>query len=245
LAENGGDEQFPKAGFDFYSPDSAGFKPLSRKACRMKSWAEGSDNGEGANMEDSLTASRPMVSNERDADAALIERYLCGDMSAFDELMIRYERQIYRVCYRFVENREDAMDLAQEIFIKAFEHLPTFRRESSLKTWLYRIAMNHCINHVKKHSQEFVEVTEFVGSVVPTVHAEMEARERRDHFRQMVRLLPPKQKAILELRINEHLTYEEIARMSGRSVSTIKASVFFALAKLRKLVKNHRTPKKK
>src|SRR5438045_8037056 len=111
-------------------------------------------------MDNSLTAALPMQSKETDLDAALVDRYLTGDLSAFDELMIRYERQIYRVCYRFVENRDDAMDLAQDVFIKAFEHLATFRRESSFKTWLYRIAMDHCINHVKKHSQEFVEVTE-------------------------------------------------------------------------------------
>ena len=189
-------------------------------------------------MERTVTASMPMTLGNSDADSALVERYLAGDMSAFDELMIRYERQIYRVCYRFVDNREDAMDLAQEVFIKAFEHLSTFRRESSLKTWLYRIAMNHCINHVKKHSQEFVEVTESTAHVSASVHAHMEDREQRAQFRELVKQLPPKQKAILELRINEQLSYEEIANISGRSVSTIKASVFFALEKLRKLVKD-------
>jgi RNA polymerase sigma-70 factor, ECF subfamily len=190
-------------------------------------------------MDSSLTASLPMTSKETDVDGVLVDRYLTGDMSAFDELMIRYERQIYRVCYRFVENRDDAMDLAQEVFIKAFEHLPTFRRESSLKTWLYRIAMNHCLNHVKKHSYEFVEVTEFTGSVRPSIQAHLEDEEQRAHFRKLIRNLPPKQKAIVEMRINEQLSYEEIAQMSGRSVSTIKASVFFALEKLRKLVKDN------
>src|SRR4051812_4667035 len=189
-------------------------------------------------MERSLAVPVSMVSEPAEADIQLVERYLAGDMTAFDELMIRYERQVYRVCYRFVENRDDAMDLAQEVFIKVFEHLPTFRRESSLKTWLYRIAMNHCINHVKKHTQEFVEVTEYTSSIPASVHAQMEHQEQRDHFRRMVKHLPPKQKAILELRINEQLSYEEIAQISGRSVSTIKASVFFALEKLRKLVKD-------
>src|SRR5262245_33840397 len=189
-------------------------------------------------MERILTPSMPIAVGNPDADAELVDRYLAGDTSAFDELMIRYERQIYRVCYRFVENREDAMDLAQEVFIKAFEHLGSFRRESSLKTWLYRIAMNHCINHVKKHSQDFVEVTEYTGSVHATVQSQLEDREQRDQFRRLVKQLPPKQKAILELRINEQLSYEEIARISGRSVSTIKASVFFALEKMRKLVKD-------
>jgi RNA polymerase sigma-70 factor (ECF subfamily) len=197
------------------------------------------NRGDKKPMESTLTAPLRMTvqTQDTDVDFALVERYLAGDMTAFDELMIRYERQIYRVCYRFVENPDDAKDLAQEVFIKAFEHLPTFRRESSLKTWLYRIAMNHCINHVKKNSREFVEVAETMGSSLPSAHAEMEEQERREHLRRLVKRLPPKQKAILELRIHEQLSYEEIARISGRSVSTIKASVFFALERLRKLVK--------
>src|SRR5262244_3047272 len=141
-------------------------------------------------MERTVTAWMPMSLGNSDEDAELVDRYLAGDMTAFDELMIRYERQIYRVCYRFVENREDAMDLAQEVFIKAFEHLPSFRRESSLKTWLYRIAMNHCINHVKKHSHEFVEVTEFTASVSPTIQRHLEDREQREHFMRLVKRLP-------------------------------------------------------
>jgi RNA polymerase sigma-70 factor (ECF subfamily) len=181
-----------------------------------------------------------MTSPETDIDHNLVERYLAGDMTAFDELMIRYERQIYRICFRFVNNRDDARDLAQEIFIKAFEHLAQFRRESSMKTWLYRIAMNHCINHVKKNAREFVEITENIGSIMASVHADMEDREQREHFRGLVKQLPPKQKAILEMRIHDQLSYEEIATMSGRSISTIKASVFFALEKLRKLVKEPR-----
>jgi RNA polymerase sigma-70 factor (ECF subfamily) len=189
-------------------------------------------------MERALVASVTMTAINPDRDGELVERYLTGDTAAFDEIMVRYERQIYRICYRFVENREDALDLAQDVFVKAFEHLATFRRESSLKTWLYRIAMNHCINHVKKHSQEFVEVTEYTGSVHASVQTQLEDREQREQFRRLVKLLPPKQKAILELRINEHLSYEEIAKISGRSISTIKASVFFALEKLRKLVKD-------
>jgi RNA polymerase sigma-70 factor, ECF subfamily len=188
-------------------------------------------------MERTLTVPVAMTSQDAEADNSIVDRYLAGDMTAFDELMIRYERQIYRVCYRFVNNRDDAMDLAQEVFIKAFEHLPNFRRESSMKTWLYRIAMNHCINHVKKNAREFVQITENVGSMSASVHSEMEEREKREQFRLLVKRLPPKQKAILEMRIHEQLSYEEIATMSGRSISTIKASVFFALEKLRKLVK--------
>src|SRR5215831_4169864 len=146
-------------------------------------------------MERTLTVPVAMTSHDTEADNSIVERYLAGDMTAFDELMIRYERQIYRVCFRFVNNRDDAMDLAQEVFIKAFEHLSNFRRESSMKTWLYRIAMNHCINHVKKNAREFVEITDTVGSTRASVHSDMEEREQREQFRQLVKKLPPKQKA--------------------------------------------------
>src|SRR5262249_12548755 len=140
-----------------------------------------------------------MVSTNQDDDDQLVGHYLAGDRTAFDELMIRYQRRIYRVCYRFVENREDARDLAQDVFIKAFQNLSTFRRECSLKTWLYRIAINHCINHVKKHSQEFVEVNEYSGYLYPSIQTQLEQLEKFDRFRQMMKCLPPKQKAILEL----------------------------------------------
>ena len=188
-------------------------------------------------MDRVLIAPAVMTSKATDPDITLIERYTTGDMTAFDELMIRYERPIYRLCYRFTSNADDARDLAQEVFIKAFEHLAHFRRESSLKTWLYRIATNHCINHVKANTQQFVEVTETIRQTESTAQHELEDKQQREHFRMLVAKLPPKQRAILELRIHEQLSYEEIAKMSNRSVSTIKASVFFALEKLRKLVK--------
>src|SRR5215510_8383593 len=122
-----------------------------------------------------------MVSTNQDADDQLVDRYLAGDGTAFDELMIRYQLRIYRVCYRFVQNREDAMDLAQDIFIKAFRHLRTFRRECSLKKWLYRIAINHCVNYVKKHSQEFVEVNEYTVCLYPSVQSQFEQLEQLDY----------------------------------------------------------------
>ena len=111
-------------------------------------------------MDHAATTIMPGAATEQDADQLLVARYLDGDLVAFDELMTRHERQIYRLCYRFVRNHEDAMDLTQDVFVKAFEKLPSFRGDARFKTWLYRVAVNHCLNHVKKHSQNFVEVTE-------------------------------------------------------------------------------------
>ena len=188
-------------------------------------------------MDETLTTIMPAAAREPDTDRALVERYLAGDMRAFDELMTTYERQIYRLCYRFVRNQEDALDLTQEVFIKAFEHLPSFRGDSRFKTWIYRVTVNHCLNYVKKNSREFVEVTESIGKVNPSVHGQLLENERRELVKGMIEQLPPKQKAIIQLRMNENLSYEEIAGMLGRSVSTIKSSVFFALNKLKKMAR--------
>ena len=176
------------------------------------------------------------AAQDRDEDKDLVSRYLAGNMVAFDELMTRHQRAVYRLCFRFVKTREDAMDLTQEVFIKAFENLSAFRGDARFKTWLYRVAVNHCLNHVKKNSREFVEVDESIGSVKPHFHNRLLEKERRAIVRDLMVNLPPKQKAILELRMNDNLSYEEIAGILGRSVSTIKSSVFFALTKLKKMV---------
>jgi RNA polymerase sigma-70 factor (ECF subfamily) len=169
-----------------------------------------------------------------------VGRYLEGDMSAFETLMSRHERQVYGLCLRFVRNRDDALDLTQEIFIKAFENLNSFRGQARFRTWIYRVAVNHCINHVRKNSKHFVEVEESTLAVDPSAHRRLLEEERREIVRTLVESLPPKQKAILQLRMNQNLSYEEIAEILGRSVSTVKSSIFFALGKLRKMVDERR-----
>ena len=186
-------------------------------------------------MDQTTITIMPQARTEPDEDRQRVARYLGGDMIAFDELMICHQRQVFRLCFRFVGNHDDAMDLTQEVFIKAFENLTAFRGDARFKTWLYRVAVNHCLNHIKKHSREFVEVDENVGSVDPSFHNRLVEKERREIVRGLMKRLPPRQKAILELRMNENLSYEEIAAILGRSISTIKSSVFFALAKLKKL----------
>ena len=89
----------------------------------------------------------------------------------------------------------------------------------------------------KKNGTTTNEEAKSYAGIPASAHARLEHKEQQEQFRAMLRRLPPKQKAILELRVQEQLSYEEIARMSGRSVSTIKASVFFALEKLRKFAK--------
>lgn len=187
-------------------------------------------------MDETITIMRPIPTKKQDEDLSLIQRYLAGDKLAFDELMIRYERQVYRLCYRFATNQDDALDLSQEVFMKVFRRLSSFRREARFKTWLYRITVNHCLNHVKKAHPIFVPVDESTKKVEPSIQAEILEKERREIVRKLLHRLPPRQKVILELRMNENLTYNEIADILNRSVSTIKSTVFFAIAKLNKMV---------
>ncbi len=85
---------------------------------------------------------------------SLVERFRHGDNKAFDQLVSRFEKGIYRLCYRFFNNEEDAMDATQEIFIKIYRALPTFEGRSSLKTWIYRIASNTCITLSDRRKRE-------------------------------------------------------------------------------------------
>ena len=140
-------------------------------------------------MDQTATTIMPASTKERDVDRDLVRSYLAGDMLAFDELMTRHERQVFRLCFRFVKNREDALDLTQEVFIKAFENLSAFRGDARFKTWLYRVTVNHCLNRVKKHAREFVEVTESIGSVHPAGHNRLLERERRDIVRDLMQYL--------------------------------------------------------
>src|SRR5438309_6273905 len=94
------------------------------------------------------SASEPAGSFEEIDDAALVEASLAGRPGAFDVIVERHRRSIYRLCYRFVGNHEDASDLSQEAFLRAYRGLRRFRRQSSLATWLHRIAVNVCLNKV-------------------------------------------------------------------------------------------------
>src|SRR4051812_42992139 len=90
-------------------------------------------------------ATLPMTASD---DAGLVARCLAGDASAFDVLVLRHRRHVYQVCYRFVGNHEDASDLAQDAFLRAYRALHTFKGHSAFGTWLYRVTINVCLNRV-------------------------------------------------------------------------------------------------
>ena len=158
-----------------------------------------------------------------------------GEREAFERLVGRYHRDVYRLCYRFVNNHHDADDMAQETFLKAYRAIAAFRGESAFATWLYRIAVNTCLNFRGARLRDAQGLPEPVPNDSP-IFDDLEREERCRQVRDAVQRLPNKQRATLILKIYHELTHEEVAAIVGSSVGTVKANLFHALANLRKLL---------
>ncbi len=179
-------------------------------------------------------------SEARDAirleESAAIEACLAGDASAFDVLVLRHQKAIQRVCYRFTGNAEDAADLTQEVFVKAYRSLPKFRGTSAFSTWLYRIAVNACLSFKaarKNRTEEWDEDHDVVAEG-PGVEETVDARMSADQVRKALDTLPEKQRLTVIMKVLEERTHAEVAEILGSNVGTVKANLFFAIRNLRK-----------
>jgi RNA polymerase sigma-70 factor, ECF subfamily len=171
-------------------------------------------------------------------DRTLVEAFLGGRRDAFDVIVERHQRSVYQLCYRFMNNHEDASDLAQDVFVRAFKGLRNFKNESSLGTWLYRVGVNTCLNRLaaRKPRTEPIDASPRVDARAPDPLARIVRDERAAEVRMAIAKLPPKQRATLMLRVYEELSHEEIARVLGSSVGAAKANFFHALGNLKRLL---------
>jgi len=170
-------------------------------------------------------------------DREAVEASQKGDREAFDTLVERYQRDIYRLCYRYVNDPQDANDMAQEVFLKAYKAIGRFRGDSSFSTWLYRIGVNTCLNFRSGRRPEGEELSEALPDKRAGALALLEQEERAARVRAAVVRLPEKQRATLILKIYHELTHEEVAAIVGSSVGTVKANLFHALGNLRKMLR--------
>jgi len=171
-------------------------------------------------------------------DRALVGAFVNGRHEAFDVIVRRHQRSVYRLCYRFAGNHEDAADLAQDVFVRAFKGLKRFKHESAFATWLYRVGVNTCLNRVavKTPRTEPMDAAALVDGRATDPVRELVRQETAARVRRAIRQLPPKQRATLMLRIYEELSHEEIAGVLGSSVGAAKANLFHALGNLRRLL---------
>ncbi len=174
-------------------------------------------------------------------DRELARAAVAGDREAFSLLVERHQRTVFQLCYRFVGRQEEARDLAQDVFVRAWRGLRGFKEQSAFSTWLYRIGVNVCLNRVTAKAPR-LDAMEPLDEAARADTRTEDPSEGIDRSRRaaLVRIaiakLPPKQRATLVLRVYHELPHERIAEILGSSVGASKANFFHALANLKKLL---------
>lgn len=182
----------------------------------------------------------------REEENEVVRAVLHGETDEFEKLVAAYEKPVYHIAFKMTGNEEDAFDLSQDTFLKAYRSLNTFRGESSFGTWICRMAANLCIDFLrkqKKHGKVLsLDDTNEDGRPVelPDLRFEpqsaMEKRELSMQIREGLGKLPPEQKLILILRDMEGFSYQEIADILKMELGTVKSRIYRARAHLAKLL---------
>jgi len=171
------------------------------------------------------------------ADCDLVARAVAGREDCFEELVRRYQRPIAAYVYRMVGNYDAALDLTQEVFIKVYNSLARYRSEFKFSTWIYKIAHNAAVDHLRRHSVRGQSLTaDFDGeqremtieSRRLSPEQESEREERRAEIEQVVRQLPSAYRELIVLRHSHDLSYDEIAEITNLPLGTVKNRLFRA-----------------
>ena len=198
-------------------------------------------------MQTEATLAQPDVS-----ELDLVRRCQTGDTEAFDELVTRYRTRVFGMIYNMVHSEEDAWDLAQDAFVKAWKSIKRFRGRSSFYTWLYRIVMNVAIvwmrkRQVKSGGTEFDEATQLkeidpASKTAPKADAlpyeTMERGEIRERIDQAIAQLTPEHRAVILMKEIEEMQYHEIAEALECSIGTVMSRLFYARKKLQNLLRD-------
>ncbi|HEY9166287.1 MAG TPA: sigma-70 family RNA polymerase sigma factor [Candidatus Kryptonia bacterium] len=176
------------------------------------------------------------------SDLELVEQVRSGNDRAFGELVNRYERKVFFVVKRMLNDDDEASDATQEVFIKLHDSLKKFRGEANLYTYVYRIATNVAISYLRKRKVRAVVRLDEVISNMLAGGKEPERDADREELKKLVAdavaSLPVQQKQVFILRFYEELSYEEIARVMHRSMGAMKANYFHAMKKIGEYLKN-------
>ena len=179
----------------------------------------------------------------REQEAAIVRKVLGGDANAFETLVLEYEKNVYNIALRMTGNSEDAADMTQEAFIKAYNSLQAFRGDSKFSVWLYRIVSNVCLDFLRSKNRRptvSLSVEDDDGEDTQLDVADesqspellLDRKLTRDSVRRGLDSLPPDYRQILLLREMQGLSYDEIAQALGLEVGTVKSRIFRARKKL-------------
>ncbi|MBU4267324.1 MAG: sigma-70 family RNA polymerase sigma factor [Acidobacteria bacterium] len=164
------------------------------------------------------------------SDRELLEQAAAGDQAAFAMLVRRHQIRVLNLAYRFSRDRQDAEDLAQEVFLKVWRHARSFKGQAAFSTWLYRLAVNTCLNYRqrKKSRPKSLPLTADLESRAEAAAEGLEARQRQDLLGRAMAALPARQKMALILAGFEGKSYEEIAAVMEVSVPAVESLLFRA-----------------
>ena len=185
----------------------------------------------------------------KETDSILINQAKAGDDQAYDKLLNKYRNSVYNLVYRMVRDIEEAEDLTQEAFIKAFNSLAQFNEEYAFSTWLYKIATNNCIDFFRKRKLQTLSLDKPIKYKDSEIHHEIPdpelnpeknilASERSSIIREAIETLPEKYYTAIVLRHTEEKSYEEIAEILHLPIGTVKARIFRAREMLNKALKD-------
>jgi len=163
-------------------------------------------------------------------DRKIVERVLKGDTEAFNLLILQWEKPIYNFIVRLIGDREEAMDLCQESFMKAYRELATLKDRDRFSAWLYRIAHNTCYSRLRKDiGKTFVELQPDTSSHRSAIEIGLAVEKALQH-------LPEEQCEAVVLKVFHELKFEEIAEIQGAPVSTVKSRLYMGFEKLRSIL---------
>ena len=172
-----------------------------------------------------------------DPDRELVERFRAGERAAFDLIVRRHQKGMWRLARRYVKDDADAADVTQQAFVKAFHALIAFRGAATVRSWLYRIAINCALSWLRDHRREQPQAIAEDALVEPgSASARMIEGETSVQLRAAIAQLPPKQKLVLELRVFDDLAFKEVAELADCSENTAKVNFHYAVKRLRELL---------
>jgi RNA polymerase sigma-70 factor (ECF subfamily) len=180
---------------------------------------------------------RPPRVTTTDPDRELAERFQGGERGAFDLLVRRHQKGMWRLVRRYVKSDADAADVTQLAFVRAFRGLAAFRGTASVRSWLYRIAINCALSWLRDHRREQpTEIAEDALTEANPAPAQLSAGDDRASLRRAIAQLPPKQKLVLELRVFDDLSFREVAELADCSENTAKVNFHYAVKRLRDIL---------